>query len=88
MNLKNIYLLFYRSGNNPSPLFVATEFPPDWSLNRIVSRCKDHCTNMNYRFVQVKKFFVDLDRAEREQQGLPEPAHEEHSADERLMVKK
>lgn len=67
--MKITYMLFFRHGQNPAPQFFCVEFPADWPITRIVQRCKDHCTVMNYRFVLVRPLLVDLAQAERTQNG-------------------
>jgi len=57
------YILFYRQGNNPHPQFFLF-YHPSGEIRQVVDRIKKHCELMNYRFVNVRPFIVDLDAVE------------------------
>ena len=62
-NDKIAYLLFYRQGSNPNPQFFCFYHPSD-NMRVVVDRIKKHCELMNLRFVNVRKFVIDLNEAE------------------------
>ena len=57
------YLLFYRQGNNPNPQFFCFYHHSD-NIRIVVDRIKKHCELMNLRFVNVRRFVIDLDEVE------------------------
>lgn len=65
------YVLFYRQGSNPHPQFFVFNYPSG-DIRRVVDRAKKHCELMNYRFVNVRPFVVDMDAAEAKQFGVAE----------------
>lgn len=58
-----VWCLWFRQGNNPHPktlhFLLATDDQRD-----AYQRAKRHCEVMNYRFVHVEPFLVDLDLKE------------------------
>lgn len=60
---KILYMLFYRSGNNPYPQFTFF-FHGSKDMKMISERAKRHCDAMSYRFVYVRPAIIDLDQAE------------------------
>lgn len=59
------YILYYRQGQNPHPQFFIFNHPASENMRAVVDRVKRHCELMNYRFVNVRPFLVDLAEAER-----------------------
>lgn len=59
-----LWRLFYRRGDNPGHMFKEFYHPGD--LGKVINRCKEHCTTMNYRFISVKPAIVDLAEEEKE----------------------
>ena len=49
---EKLWVLHYRQGSNPSPMWKS--FYHNGSLSEVINRSKEHCTVMNYRFVSVK----------------------------------
>ena len=57
------YILYYRKTSSPHPEFL-TFFMKTTNMRKVMERARRHCEVMNYRFVQVTPFVVDLDKAE------------------------
>lgn len=66
------YTLYYRQGSNPHSQFLVFNHSAVADIHSIVERAKRHCEIMNYRFVSVRPLVIDLDAAERRQQGSEE----------------
>jgi len=60
---RNLYVLFYRQGQNPHPQELHFYYG-SFDMRVVVERVKRHCECMNYRFVNVRPFFTDLDKEE------------------------
>ena len=65
------YILFYRQGSNPHPQFFLF-YHESADMRKVVERIKKHCELMNLRFVNVRKFVVDLEEVENKAFGQPE----------------
>lgn len=65
--LTKLWRLFYKVGYNPRAELV---FPLDGEKDEAIRRGRDHCTRMNYKFIHVEPFIVDLDLTERQFFGL------------------
>ena len=57
------YILYYRKTSSPHPEFISF-FMKTTNMRKVMERARRHCEVMNYRFVQVAPFVVDLDKAE------------------------
>lgn len=57
------YLLYYRKTSSPHPEFISF-FMKTTNMRKVMERARRHCEVMNYRFVQVVPFVVDLDKTE------------------------
>jgi hypothetical protein len=61
-SLKNLYILFYRTGNNPRPLEKYFEISnPTSDMRMVINKCKDYCDQTGFRFVKVERFLSDMD---------------------------
>ena len=56
---QGMFLLYFRQGQHPHPLF--TFFFDSGPFNSIVSRAKDFCETMNYRFVTVRPAITNFE---------------------------
>lgn len=65
--LTKLWKLFYKVGYNPRAELV---FPFDGDKDGAIRRGREHCSRMNYKFIHVEPFFVDLDKTERMHIGL------------------
>jgi hypothetical protein len=60
--LKNLYILFYRTGNNPRPLEKYFEIEnPAGDMREIINKCKDYCDQTGFRFVKVERFLSNME---------------------------
>ena len=57
------YILYYRKTSSPHPEFISF-FMKTTNMRKVMERARRHCEVMNYRFVLVAPFVVDLDKAE------------------------
>ena len=57
------YILHFRQGSNPYPLFTFFFFSST-DMKKVVERAKRHCEVMGHRFVSVRPAVTDLDQAE------------------------
>lgn len=53
-----IWTLYYRANGQPHSL--VKNFNSSAELRDVITRCKDHCDKMNFRFVKVMPFLSDL----------------------------
>ena len=65
------YILFYRQGSNPHPQFFLF-YHESADMRKVVERIKKHCELMNLRFVNVRRFVVDLEEVENKAFGQPD----------------
>jgi len=63
---KIVYILHYRQGQNPHPMNSAFEADSSIPLTKLIDRAKRFCTNMNWRFISIKPFIIDMDKMEKE----------------------
>ena len=62
LTLKDLYILFYRTGNNPRPLEKYFEISnPAGDMRMIINKCKDYCDQTGFRFVKVERFLSSMD---------------------------
>jgi|HubBroStandDraft_3_1064219.scaffolds.fasta_scaffold140780_2 hypothetical protein len=64
-NVKDLYILYFRSRDNPRPSEKYFEIQDVKDFRDVITRCKGYCTNMGYRFVKVEKFLSDMAEDER-----------------------
>lgn len=64
-DLKSLYILFYRTGNNPRPQEKYFLLPRLTDFRDIIDTFKTYCTNCGYRFVKIEKFLSDMAEDER-----------------------
>jgi len=64
---KNLYVLYYRAGNNPHAM--QKHFFQTGDMRQVVDRAKKHCEIMGYRFVRVEPFLFDLSADENKHTG-------------------
>jgi hypothetical protein len=71
-NLKKLYKLYYKRGFDPHCELV---FAFDGDLASAIKRGREHCLRMNYKFIHVKPYFIDLDESEKNFTGgyVPPP---------------
>ena len=63
-DLKSLYILFYRTGNNPRPQEKYFHMP-SMDFRDLIDTFKSYCTNCGYRFVKIEKFLSDMAEDER-----------------------
>ena len=59
---EHIYRLFFAFGNNPRAELI---FKYDKPLQDAINRGREQCSKMNYRFIRVEEFLVDLNAREK-----------------------
>lgn len=60
--LASLYILFYRTGNNPRPLEKYFEIPnSSGDMREIINKCKDYCDQTGFRFVKVERFLSNME---------------------------
>lgn len=64
-NLKDLYILYYRSQVNPRPSEKYFEIPGVTDFRDVITRCKTYCSNCGFRFVKVERFLSDMNEDER-----------------------
>lgn len=64
-NLKDLYILYYRSQVNPRPSEKYFEISNVTDFRDVITRCKSYCTNLGFRFVKVERFLSDMVEDER-----------------------
>lgn len=64
-----LWKLFYKVGYNPRAELV---FPFVGEKDEAINRGREHCKRMNYKFIHVEPFIVDLDATERNFFGVTE----------------
>lgn len=57
------YVLYYRSGNNPSPMQKFFLFKGD--LQKAIRRGQHHCEVLGTRFISVRPFITSLENEEK-----------------------
>ena len=63
-DVEHAYILYYIKTPNPHTQMKVFCYKAK-DLKEVVQRVKDHCSNMNYRFVRVEPFLKDLNYDER-----------------------
>jgi hypothetical protein len=58
-----LYILYYRTGNNPHAMVKHFKFNGD--LRGAMDRARRHCETTNLRFVRVEPFLHTLDEEEK-----------------------
>lgn len=61
--LKSLFMLYYRTGNNPHPMQIF--FFAEGPINQIIERAKRFCDNTNKRFHFCIPAIIDLDAEEK-----------------------
>lgn len=59
-NLRDLFILYFRSRDNPRPSEKYFNIPAVTDFRDVITRCKEYCTNMGYRFVKVERFLSDM----------------------------
>lgn len=65
---KGLFVLYYRSGNNPHPQFVF--FEGGGTLQNVIERARRFCESMSYRFVYCRPAIINLDEEEKRKLAL------------------
>lgn len=65
-----LWRLFFKRGMNPRGELVFAFNGPKESA---IKRGREFCIRMNYKFIHVEPFFVDLDETERNYKGEDRP---------------
>jgi GTP-dependent phosphoenolpyruvate carboxykinase len=60
---QSMFILYYRQGMNPHTMFMF--FFASGPFNQIISRAKNHCEIMNYRFVTVRPAITNFEEEEK-----------------------
>lgn len=60
---QSLFILYYRQGQNPHTVFKL--FFGGGPFNQIVSRAKNFCETMNYRFVTVTPAIINFEEEEK-----------------------
>ena len=59
--LPRIWTLYFRYGNIP---YQFKNFIQDGTMAEAISRAREHCIKMNYRFICIRPFLIDLEEQE------------------------
>lgn len=62
-SIEDIHILYYRHGNDPRTQVMHFKYPGDFKS--AIARGRNFCERVGYRFIQVRKFLVNLDELER-----------------------
>ena len=60
--LTNLWKLFFKTGMNPRAELI---FPFNGTKEEAIKRGRAYCLNVNFKFIHVEPFLVDLDESER-----------------------
>lgn len=60
--LTNLWKLFFKAGMNPRCELV---FPFNGTKEDAIKRGREFCLRVNYKFIHVEPFLVDLDESEK-----------------------
>lgn len=59
--LTHLWRLFFKRGMNPRGEII---FAFDGEKDSAIKRGREHCLRMNFKFIHVEPFLVDLDKSE------------------------
>ncbi len=65
--LTSLWTMFFKRGMNPRAQVV---FPFNGTKDEAIKRGREHCLRMNFKFIHVEPFLVDLDQTEKDFQGV------------------
>ena len=63
---RKLYKLYFKKGSNPRCEII---FELPGTLVDAINRGRDHCVKMNYKFIHVEQYLLDLDAVERNFSG-------------------
>jgi hypothetical protein len=66
-SLACLYTMFYKRGMNPRAQLI---FAHNGDKDSAIKRGREHCLRMNFKFIHVEPFLVDLDETEKQFQGV------------------
>lgn len=66
-----LWKLYFKRGNNPRCEAI---FHFNGTKEQAIKRGQEHCFKMNYKFIHVEAFLVDLEKAEKEFDAYNNPA--------------